>query len=689
MELTIEQALRQGVAAHKEGKLQEAERLYRVILQYQPKHLNANHNLGVLAVSLNKVEAALPLFKTALETNPKIEQFWVSYIHALIKKKQFDNAKQVFEQAKKHGVDGNTLNSIEIQLSTKSLKPNIVEASPPQELINTLLEHYQNGRFSDAEKFSLAITQDFPKHQFAWKVLGAVLVATGRIYEAVHANETAVVLSSQDAEAHFNLGITFQELGRLDKAEASYTEAIALKPDYADAYNNLGNTFEKLGRLDEAEVSYNHAIALKPDYAEAYSNLGNTLQELGRLDEAEASYNQAIALRPDYADAYNNLGNTLEELGRLDEAEASYTQAIALKPNHASAHNNMGNALQVKGKLDEAIEIYKKSTLLKSDYADAHVNLSYALLNSGRLREGFDEYEWRWKKNDFLSQKRHFSQLMWDGKQSLTGKKILLWCEQGVGDTLMWSSSLPLVTSRAKQCILECQEKLVPLLKRSFPNVEVKAENRSLDLQRDDFDYHLPMGSLYKNFIQELSKPDITGAYLLPDPVRVDYWKDRLKSIGKGPFIGLGWKSANMSPRRLQNYATISELSPVLKIPNVIFINLQYSDFAEDLSKVQDELGVTVYNFDDLDHFKNIDDVAALCSALDLVVSTQSIIPLISAGVGTSTKLASWKFSTWNNILHKPVGPLINKFERNTWEPWEKVFKLIFKDILQTTKNWN
>ena len=104
MELTIEQALQQGVTAHKEGKLQDAERLYRAILQSQPAHPDANHNLGVLAVSVNKVDAALPVFKAALKANPKIEQFWLSYIDALIKEKQFENAKQVIDQAKKQGL---------------------------------------------------------------------------------------------------------------------------------------------------------------------------------------------------------------------------------------------------------------------------------------------------------------------------------------------------------------------------------------------------------------------------------------------------------------------------------------------------------------------------------------------------------------------------------------------------------
>ena len=116
MELTIEQALQQGVAAHREGKLQEAERLYRAILQSQPSHPDANHNLGVLAVSVNKADAALPLFKTALEANPKIEQFWLSYIDALIKTEKFENAKQAIEQAKTQGVDAEKLNVLEAQL---------------------------------------------------------------------------------------------------------------------------------------------------------------------------------------------------------------------------------------------------------------------------------------------------------------------------------------------------------------------------------------------------------------------------------------------------------------------------------------------------------------------------------------------------------------------------------------------
>ena len=352
MELTIEQALQQGVTAHKEGKLQDAEKLYRAILQSQPLHPDANHNLGLLAVSVNKADAALPLFKTALEANPKIEQFWLSYADALIREEQFENAKQVIEQAKTQGVAGGKLIDLEMQIKLraqvngpklavqekslsllekrkklaeqkkqkKAREKHLKANNPSQQQISNLFEHYQNGRFSDAEKMAKTMTQEFPQHGFAWKALGVVLQATGRMSEALGANQTAVTLSPQDATARNNLGVTLQDSGKLDEAEASYAQAIALKPDYAEAHCNLGNTLKERRRFDEAEASYIQAIALKPDLAEAHYHLGNTVQELGRLDEAEACYTRAIALKPDYAEAKHILaalsGETTESAPR-------------------------------------------------------------------------------------------------------------------------------------------------------------------------------------------------------------------------------------------------------------------------------------------------------------------------------------------------------------------------------------
>jgi Flp pilus assembly protein TadD len=303
-------------------------------LQSQPLHPDANHNLGVIAGSVNKTKAALPLFKTALEANPKIEQFWLSYIDALIKEKQFENAKQVIEQAKNQGTTGEKLNVLEEHLALimqapkstlseqkksltfsekrkklaeqkkrkKARKENVKGISPSQEQLDSLLEHYQNGRLDDAEKLSVSITNEFPKHQFAWKILGTVLVQLGRTLESVIAKEKAVKLAPNDAEAHSNLGSTLKELGRLDEAEASYTQAIALKSDYAEAHNNLGATLQELGRLDEAEASLMQAIALKPDFTKAHYNLGTVLYIKGDEDLALKSIFKANDIEPQSKD---------------------------------------------------------------------------------------------------------------------------------------------------------------------------------------------------------------------------------------------------------------------------------------------------------------------------------------------------------------------------------------------------
>ena len=352
MEITVEQALQQAIAAHKGGKLQDAERLYRAILQAQPKHPDANHNLGVLAVAVGKPLEAIPLFKLALDANPQIEQFWLSYIDALFRLERFDDAKRVLREGARFGVSADKL--VALNQRVQERRPNRAtqsgkgqapsqkrkgqgsssSAAPSQNQINNLVEHFQAHRWEQAEALATLLTQRFPKHPFSWKVLGAVLKQTGRLKESLAPMQSAVKLGPQDAEAHSNLGVALKQLGRLDESEASYRQAIAVKPNHAGAHSNLGAMLKEVGRLDEAEASCRKAIAVKPEFAEAHSNLANALKELGRLDEAEASYRQAIVLKPDLAEAHYNLGSTLTELGGLDEAEASHKKAIALKPDY-------------------------------------------------------------------------------------------------------------------------------------------------------------------------------------------------------------------------------------------------------------------------------------------------------------------------------------------------------------------
>ena len=185
---------------------------------------------------------------------------------------------------------------------------------PSQQQLNNLLKYFQTGRYIDAEKLSLSITQEFPKHRFAWKVLAAVLKQTGRINESLTVSQKSIQLDPQDARAHHNLGIIQQELGRLKEAETSYRQAIKLKPDLPEAHYNLGVIMKKQVRLKEAETSYREAIKLKPDLPEAHNNLGIIMKELGRLEEAYSAFIQAINLNPDITDAYANLALVIKNV---------------------------------------------------------------------------------------------------------------------------------------------------------------------------------------------------------------------------------------------------------------------------------------------------------------------------------------------------------------------------------------
>lgn len=369
MQLNIDQALQQAIAAHKEGNLNQAEQIYRAILRSQPKHADANHNLGVIAFSLNQFEAAAELFKSALESNPNLEQFWLNYVNALAKADRLKEARQVIKRAKKKGFDVKRLE----KLLSPARRSSEIDAEGHFNLGNTL---FGLGKPKEAEaSYNLAIALK-PNYAEAHNNLGVALEALGRANEALANYKKAIALTPDYADAHYNFGNALVGLGRISEAEVSYERAIALKPDYAEAHNNLGNTLKALFRLKEAKASYSKAIALKPDYAEAHNNLGATLTELGLFEEAELSCNRAIALKPDYADAHNNLGITLKELGRLMEAAASYNEAIELKPDHPEAHNNLGATLEGLGRLKDAEASYNRAIALKPDYAQAMLNLS-------------------------------------------------------------------------------------------------------------------------------------------------------------------------------------------------------------------------------------------------------------------------------------------------------------------------
>ena len=378
MELTLDQALQKGVEAHKAGKVQEADQYYTAILKANPKHPDANHNMGVLAVGVGKVEEALPFFKTALEVNSSIAQFWLSYIDALIKLERIEDAKSVFEQAKGNAANGDGFDKLKQVLNTASLEvnnktqkniatqPNILDELKLDQALKLAKKKIKDGLSEEAKKIYHDILVKFPRNK---KALDGIKTLASKPL----ANTTVIGDPPND---QLQVLVKLYTRGQYQEVLGKISQLLGQFPNSVNLYNILGAANQKLGKSEEAIEAYTKALSIKPDFAEAYNNMGSTLQDQGKLDDAIEAYTKALSIKPDYADACYNMGNTLQDQGKLDEAIEAYTKALSVKPDYAEAHNNMGNALKDLGKLDEAIEAYTKALSIKPDYAEAIVNVS-------------------------------------------------------------------------------------------------------------------------------------------------------------------------------------------------------------------------------------------------------------------------------------------------------------------------
>lgn len=245
MELTVYQALQRGVVAHKEGKLQEAEKLYRTILSTQPQHADANHNLGVLAVEIGKVAEALSFFKLALEANPKQAQFWLSHIDALMKVGQLDNARQVVQQGKDAGLNGRQVHQLEAQLSivmSSISLPTGNISNPSKQQIDGLITLYSESKLQETVLRGTALESRFPNDPIIPSILGAIYAGLERYKEAVTSYKKAIDLKPDYAEASNNCAIALKGLGQHKKAISNLEKAIKINPNHLDALYNLGNS---------------------------------------------------------------------------------------------------------------------------------------------------------------------------------------------------------------------------------------------------------------------------------------------------------------------------------------------------------------------------------------------------------------------------------------------------------------
>ncbi len=610
------------------GNLQKAEELCRLTLQQNPNHSRTLYLLGKIFYYSEKYDHAIQYITKAIKINPKDSYYHLDLGLALLNK----------------GMTGEAIDSFHHAQELKQHSPEVC--------LN----------------------------------LGVAFSNKGMAEKAIEHFKKAIEFNPEFAEAFNNLGVVLEGRDMLNDAMASYEKALKINPDYAEAHNNLANVRRKQGDFDKATEHYRKALTIKPDYAEAYNNLGNLLKDKCMIDEAIEHYKNAINLKPDYAEAYFNLGILYKNNNMLTEAIECYEKAVSLKSDYVNAYFNLGIMYESLNLLDKAVELYNKALSYKSDYADAHLNISLIMLKCGDFINGWKKHEWRKLKDD--SHARPFPQSDWDGLP-IRDKTLFISAEQGIGDEIMFASCIPELIAPNNSYILECNARLVPLLGRSFPEVEVIPY-----ITTDHFDIsQLPPADL-KVAIASLPmflRPDLSSfpqhtSFLVADNKKVEIWQERFKVLGNEFKVGISWRGG--SHDRVKNLRSIplDLWSSILSIPGVQFINLQYGDCAEELLSLKNKSGISVHDWEDSDPLKDLDGFAAQITALDLVISVDNSTVHMAGALGTPvwTLLPSacdWRWMV--NFEDTPWYKTIRLFRQKEPGDWEDVIQRIASNLGQ------
>ena len=394
--------------------------------------------------------------------------------------------------------------------------------------------------------------------------------------------------------------------------------------------NQIINLY-KQGQLAAVVERANILKTQYPDEFMIWNILGAANMGLGRLQAASDAFKKVLDLNPTYAEAHNNMGVTLQEQGNLDEAIAAYNKALSLKPDYAEAFYNMGSALQGQGNLDEAIAAYNKALSLKPDYAEAHKNLGFALLAQKDFDHGFKHCEWRWQTGDRVNQFLKSSKPLWNGEKR---QRILVWNEQGIGDEIMFSSIVPEIYAASSKILVKCDNRLIPLFERSFPT-DVTYYSQDAHVSEDEYDFHIPMGSLPLTFRKSLKsfKKSASG-FLRGDTAKAESIKGQLTQKQSKKLIGISWNTKSKVQNSSYRNINLADLARALDNSNTQLVSLQYGDVSDEIEAVKNEYGIDVIQFDDVDNKNDIDGLASLILACDQIVSTTNVTVHLAGALG-------------------------------------------------------
>jgi tetratricopeptide (TPR) repeat protein len=474
-----------------------------------------------------------------------------------------------------------------------------------------------------------------------------------------------------------NLSAAQLKLKKFNEAKLNAQQAIALDAHNSEAYLNLALIEQELKGFDFAIAYFDKAIDLQPHFAEAWFNKGNALHELEHFDEAIACYDTALRFKPDYAQAWSNKGNTLHELQRHEEAMTHHEKTLRLKPNDAQAWLNQANTLHQLKRFNEALASYDTALSLQPDYHEASWNKSLSLLLQGDFANGLPLYEHRWnaKKVSAIAGKRFFDQPSWLGSESLCGKTILLYAEQGLGDYIQFCRYAKLVASLGAKVILEVPASLVSLMQSLEGVSQLVIQGKALPA----FDYQCPLLSLPLAFHTNLASIPADTPYLTAPADQVAQWGRKLGEKRR-KRVGLVWSSMSSFKNDSQRSLALSDFVQALPLEGFEYICLQKEIKECDKAFFKQYPHIQFFG----DELNDFSDTAALIENLDLVISTCTSIPHLSGALGKKTWVLLSNVPDWRWLMNRedsPWYPSTKLYRQSTTGDWGSVLNHVKFDL--------
>lgn len=498
------------------------------------------------------------------------------------------------------------------------------------------------------------------------------------IDEAIKYFEKAININPDYADGYFNLGLAYNLLKDTDKAVKCYLKTVELVPDYLNAYFNLG--ILSSNNPAEAVKYFKKVIELNPDYAEAFYNLAKSFQELEETEKAVNFYKKAIELKPDFAEAYNNLGTVLNKSDYIEEAVTCFKKAIKLKPDYLDSYNNLGDLYRYRNQTEKAFECYEKALEFDLENPDAITCIGLLYLQKKDFEKGWKFYESRFNTNNkFKPVEPKLSKPRWNGIESLNGKTIYVYCEQGLGDSILFARFLPVLADMGAKVLFKVQ----PGLEKLFEQSDLKAEIIGY-LTPDDsleFDTYIPLVSLpYALKTQPANIPYSSG-YLKADPEKVTFYKE--KYFNNNLFkIGINWQCKNIFHQDLhRSIPDISYFYKIARLQGLKIYSLQKGKGVEQLDSLPED--VEIINLGKT--FNDFSDTAAAIKNLDLIISVDTSVPLLSGALGKPTWILIEYAADWKWFLDSNDSPWfknVKLFRQKSFRIWDYPVENIYNNLI-------